>query len=156
MAPRIVKACTVNWFGKGTFFFSFTVPLMWHNTYSRFKYTTSSPSVRFCGTPGLWSECVLITCRTNSMDSTHERKARRTQTPHSVSNTLARCHSYNHGLQSDSSSPIMPFYKIRAFNGSGQFSATDESKIIAQTMDSDIRPVRHCTQRRKHSAQSGK
>jgi hypothetical protein len=146
MAPRIVKAYTVNWFGRRTFFFSFTVPLMWRNIYSRFKYTTSSPTARFCGMPRLWSECVLITFHTNSMDSTHQWKARRTQTSHSVSNTLARCHSYYHGLQSDSSGPTMPFYKIRA---------TDESKIIAETMDSDIRQVQHCTQCRKHGAKSG-
>jgi hypothetical protein len=69
--------------------------------------------------------------------------------------TQARYHSYYHGLQSDSAGPTMPCCKIRAFNGSGQFSATDESKIIAETMDSNIRQVRHCTQRRKHGAKSG-
>lgn len=127
MAPRIVKACTVNWFRRAKFFFSFTVPLMWHNIYSRFKYTSSSPTVRVCGMSGLRSEHVLITFRTNSVDSTHQRQARRTQTPHFVSNTFSRCHSYYHGLQSDSFGPIMPFYIIRAFNGRGQFITADES-----------------------------
>jgi hypothetical protein len=85
LTPRIVKACTVNRFGGDRFSILFLYPYC-DNIYSRFKHTSSSPTVRFCCMPGLRSEHVLITSRTNSMNSTHQSQ---TQTWHCHQNSLS-------------------------------------------------------------------
>jgi len=81
----------------------------------------------------------MVTARTNYTSYEFDGQCTPTLTVVNL-NTLAQSQTSYHGLQSalDRQTDHTFLYIIRAFNGRGQFSATDERKFIAQTMDSLI------------------